>query len=229
MKKLQGRLVSLQVGTPRTYPSDGSSRGSWTNGIAKQAVEGPVRLGRTNLDGDGQADLQHHGGPDKAVLAYALRHYEAWRRDPDLKELGPGAFGENFTVDGLDEETVCIGDRFRVGDALVQVAQARLPCWKLDRRWGVDGLAERVKRNGKSGWYLRVIQEGTVEKRDTLELIDRPAPRWTIRAVNDILHRRNRDPEAIRECGLPPAAGGKHAEGPGQPTDVTRSGSIVKK
>ncbi len=101
-------------------------------------------------------DRKHHGGPDKAVLAYAASHYERWRRHPDLPGIGPGGFGENFTMSQQDEDKVCIGDIYQVGEAWIQVSQPRLPCWKLDRRWGVKGLARRV---GDAG-YQRLVPAG---------------------------------------------------------------------
>ncbi|SMO85666.1 MOSC domain-containing protein [Melghirimyces algeriensis] len=196
-----GRLQSLQVGKPRTMELPNGK--PWHSGIFKQPVEGPVRLGKTNLEGDGQADLKNHGGSDKAILAYAVRHYDTWQKELGISELNYGMFGENFTVDGLDEETVCIGDVYQVGTARLQVSQSRIPCWKLDQRWEVKGIAKRITENGKSGWYLRVLEEGVVEAGQFLTLIDRPVPQWNIQAVNDILHRRNQDAEAIQElCGL---------------------------
>lgn len=200
----KARLLSVQVGKPQIYTDDGKE---WISAIVKKAVEGPVFLGKLNLEGDGQADRKHHGGPDKAVLAYAASHYERWRRHPDLPGIGPGGFGENFTVSEQDEDKVCIGDIYQVGEAWIQVSQPRLPCWKLDRRWGVKGLAGRVRDDGYSGWYLRVLEEGRVAAGQAVQLVERPDPRWTVRKVNDILHKRDRDPGMIRELvAFPPLA-----------------------
>lgn len=201
---VQGRLLSIQVGKPKVYTAGGKE---WVSAIAKEEVEGPIHLGRLNLEGDGQADLKHHGGPDKAVLAYAADHYEMWREQPDLSGMGPGGFGENLTVAEMEEGTVCIGDVYRIGEARIQVSQPRLPCWKLDRRWGVEGLAARVRENGCSGWYLRVLEEGRIAVGQAVVLVERPDPRWTVKAVNEILNKRNRDPESIRELAdFPPLA-----------------------
>ncbi|EGK11400.1 MOSC domain protein [Desmospora sp. 8437] len=200
----KARLLSVQVGKLQVYRTDGKE---WISAIAKQAVEGSVFLGKFNLEGDGQADRKHHGGPDKAVLAYAASHYEVWRRQPDLPGIGPGGFGENLTLSDQDEEKVCIGDIYQVGEARIQVSQPRLPCWKLDRRWGVEGLARRVGDYGYSGWYLRVLEEGRVAAGQAVELVERSDPRWTVRKVNDILHKRDRDPGTIRElAAFPPLA-----------------------
>ena len=117
----------------------------------------------TGIEGDGQADLVNHGGVDKAICVYPLAHYPHWQ-EMIGRELSPAAFGENFTVDGLTEADVCIGDTWRVGeDVLVQVSQPRQPCWKLARRWQRKTLALEVQESGKTGWYFRVLEEGTVQ------------------------------------------------------------------
>jgi MOSC domain-containing protein YiiM len=189
-------LLSIQVGTPATRGVEGASdpfERPWTSGILKWPVDGAVRLGRTNLAGDGQADLEHHGGPDKAVLAYAAAHYPDWQTELAPLELPFGAFGENLTIDGQDEWTVCIGDNFAIGDALVQVSQPRQPCWKLARRWGLKDLTARVQRTGRGGWYLRVLKEGTLCAGQTVVLRQRPYRRWTVALANDLMFRRLED------------------------------------
>ncbi|MFD1427439.1 MOSC domain-containing protein YiiM [Kroppenstedtia sanguinis] len=133
------------------------------------------------------------------MLAYAASHYEMWRRQPDLPGIGPGGFGENFTISHQDEDRVCIGDIYQVGEARIQVSQPRIPCWKLDRRWGVKGLAKRVGDSGTSGWYLRVLKEGRVAAGQTMERVECSDSRWTVRQVNEILHKRDSDPGRIRE------------------------------
>ena len=133
------------------------------SGIFKEPVAGPVWLGATNLVGDAQADLKHHGGPERAVNVYSADHFPDWRARLDRPDLTNGAFGENFTVAGLDEETVCIGDIFAIGDVRVQVTQPREPCWKLARKWNVKDLVKQVEQLRRTGWYMRVLQEGYVE------------------------------------------------------------------
>ena len=203
-------LISIQVGTPRTIASnaegatDASDR-RWTTGIFKSPVEGPLFLGATNLAGDGQADPENHGGPDKAVCAYSADHYGDWRADPELAAMAPGAFGENFTIRGLTETTVCVGDIWSVGDALIQVSQPRQPCWKLARKWGVKDLTARVVRTGRTGWYFRVLREGTVSAGARLTLLDRQYPAWTIQAANDVMHGRPVDVDASAALGTIPA------------------------
>lgn len=193
-------VLSIQVGGPTTMGVEGASdpmQRLWTSGIVKRPVEGPVWLGRTNLAGDGQADLVNHGGADKAVLAYAAAHYPDWRIELAPLELPFGAFGENLTVEGQDESSVCIGDVFAVGEALVQVSQPRQPCWKLARRWGLKDLTARVQRSGRGGWYLRVLGEGIIQTGLTLVLRERPYPRWTVALANDLMFRRLEDQDAL--------------------------------
>lgn len=156
-------LVSIQVGMPKVHGVPGSTdpkQRLWSTGIFKEPVLGPVFLSKTNLTGDGQADLSVHGGPDKAVLAYSAQHYPAWRVDLETPNLPYGAFGENFTIDGLDEKGVSEGTRFEIGEALVEFSQFRQPCWKLARRWDRKDLPKLVLETGRSGWYFRVLREG---------------------------------------------------------------------
>jgi len=152
-----------------------------------------VFVGKTNLAGDGQADLVNHGGVDKAVLAYSAEHYPKWREGLQLPEMPHGAFGENLTIDGMSEGSVCIGDTFRIGTAIFEVSQPRQPCWKLSRRWRMHELAALVVRNGRSGWYLRVVEEGRIEAAMPVILIERPNPEWPIARANEILHHRRTD------------------------------------
>jgi MOSC domain-containing protein YiiM len=189
-------LFSIQIGTPKDYgfqdavdPHDKP----WKTGFFKTPVDGPVFAGTTNLAGDGQADLKIHGGIDKAVLAYSADHYPNWRDELRMPDMPCGAFGENLTILGLSEETVYIGDIFHVGMATFEVSQPRQPCWKLARRWRMHELTGLVVRNGRSGWYLRVLEEGWIEAEMPVVLIDRPNPAWSIARANEILHHRKTD------------------------------------
>lgn len=134
-----------------------------------------------------------------AVLCYSADHYPAWREELGLPEMGPGGFGENFTIAGLDEWSACIGDVFEVGDALVQVSQPRGPCWKISERWERPDLLRRVEESGRHGWHFRVLHEGLVEARQPLVLVERPHPEWTVRRSADVLRRRRRDRAAAAE------------------------------
>jgi MOSC domain-containing protein YiiM len=208
MTPLVGQLLSLQVGEPRTLqPADATGPWSreWTTGFYKEPVAGPVWLGATKLVGDGQADLGNHGGPDKAVNAYPSEHYPIWSAELGF-ELSPfGAFGENFSLQGLSESGVSIGDVYAVGEAIVQVSQPRQPCWKLARRWRIKDLAARVQQTGRTGWYFRVLQEGHVAAGNELQLQARPHPEWTVALANDVMHHRRDDHAAAEALAACPA------------------------
>lgn len=200
-------LVSIQVGLPRFHGTPGAvdlMDQPWVSGFFKEPLAGPVHLGRTNLAGDGQADLSVHGGPDKAVLAYAADHYPAWREELGRSDMPFGAFGENFTIRGLDEERVCIGDTFALGEVRVQVAQPRQPCWKLARRWRLKTLPKRVVETGRSGWYFRVLCAGTVEAGMVLQLLERPCPAWTVTRANQVMHGGQQERDATAQLAACP-------------------------
>ena len=157
--------------------------------IAKRPVDGPVRLSFAGLEGDLQADKYHHGGADKAVHLYPFDHYARWRGDmPDHPRLAaPGGFGENFSTTGLLEDQVCIGDRFRIGTALIEVSQGRKPCSIQGRFLNWPKLPELMVKERRSGWYARVIEEGVVAAGDMLTLVDRPLPDWSVMRVFGLL------------------------------------------
>ena len=144
-----------------------------TTGIFKQAVEGRVALRTLNLDGDRQADLTVHGGKDKAVYCYPIAHYDYWRKQLPGRELPMGMFGENFTTDGLLEESVHLGDRFSVGSAEVVVTQPRMPCYKLGARFQYDDMVRRFLASGRTGFYFAVTREGEVGAGDEIKVISR--------------------------------------------------------
>jgi MOSC domain-containing protein YiiM len=183
------RVLQVRVGLPRDIAAGEDGRG-WTTGSFKEPVARSLWLGPTNLAGDGQADLKNHGGPDKALCVYPADHYPAWRAELGKPDFPFGAFGENLVLAGVTEETVCIGDVFRLGGATVQVSQPRQPCWKLSRRWGVGDLALRVQQSGRTGWYLRVVEQGDVAPGQPLLLLDRPLPAWSVARANAAMHDR---------------------------------------
>lgn len=195
-----GTLCSIQVGLPRQHLDVARVRDEqareWVSGIYKQPVTGPVRLRKLNLDGDGQADLRHHGGPDRAILAYCADCYSDWREWLNLPHLAYGAFGENFTVSGMDENTVCIGDVYQVGAVVLEVSQPRKPCWKLGRRLGIAELPAQVERIGRTGWYLRVLQEGEVDAGLSVVLTERKHPEFTVTRAHAIFRARKTDTRA---------------------------------
>lgn len=169
------------------------------SGIAKRPVDGPVMIRRAGMEGDGQADLKHHGGPDKALHHYAREHYALWRAEigpaPVLEQ--PGAFGENLSTAGLTEADVAVGDVFRLGRALVEVSQGRQPCWKLNWRFAVPDMARRVQRSGRTGWHYRVLEEGHAEPGDTLRLMERRAPDWPLTRLWRALYVDRLDPHEL--------------------------------
>ena len=157
--------------------------GGTPSAIAKKPVVGPVRLGRTGLAGDECGDPRFHGGPEKALHQYPFDHYAFWRETlPDAPHTfahGP-LFGENVSSCGMTEENVCIGDVFRLGSALIEVSQARQPCWKLNVRFEHPSMARMVQDSGRTGWYYRVLEEGEIAPDSTFQLMERPHPDWTL-------------------------------------------------
>jgi MOSC domain-containing protein YiiM len=195
-------LESVQIGAIRNYGREDAVDTHdlpWTTGFFKTPVSGPIYVSTTNLDGDGQADLINHGGVDKAVLAYSAEHYPNWRNELQVPDMPFGAFGENLTIAGLNEELICIGDIFRVGPVNLQVSQPRQPCWKLARRWRMHELTGLVIRNGRSGWYFRVLEEGLIEGQMAVTLVERPNPDWTVARANHVLHQMRTDLAATLE------------------------------
>ncbi|WP_033074996.1 MOSC domain-containing protein [Sphingopyxis sp. MWB1] len=170
--------------------------------IAKSPTDAPCRVGFLGLDGDEQGDLSVHGGPDKAIHHYPRDHYPFWVETlgthPLLAEAG--AFGENISTHGLTESAACIGDRYRLGSALVEISQGRQPCWKLGYRFGIASVPAMVVKSRRSGWYYRVLEEGMVAPGDRLELIERPQPEWSVERVFMLLigGTGKLEPEALR-------------------------------
>ncbi len=202
-EKQVATVVSLQVGLPKHLGTPGAKsphNRPWYTGFFKEPVSAPVWLGNENLGGgDGQADRTVHGGPDKAVLVYSADHYPLWREELDLKDFPYGAFGENFTVNTLTEKNVCIGDRFAIGEATVEVSQPRQPCWKLARRWKMRRLPALVVANGRSGWYIRVLKEGNVRSGDAVKLLAQKYPQWTVQRVNECIYMPLENISALEE------------------------------
>lgn len=164
------KLLSVNVGLPRELDWRGHRV---RTSIWKSPVEGPVRVHRLNLEGDEQSDLSVHGGAEKAVYAYPSEHYEHWRRELSAMDLPWGAFGENFTTEGLLEDVVKIGDRLRVGSAEFLVTQPRLPCYKLGVRFDRVDMVKRFLKGGRTGFYLAVSREGAVASGDPIEFAGR--------------------------------------------------------
>jgi MOSC domain-containing protein YiiM len=198
------RLVSVNVSLVRTVRWQGHDV---ETGIFKAPVEGPVRIGRTNLDGDRQADLRVHGGEHKAVYAYAAEHYGWWS-----KELGRtlpfGAFGENLTIEGFPEEEVCVGDRFRIGGAVLEAVQPRFPCFKLGLKFEDEGMIERFLESERWGVYFRVASEGVLRAGDEVIPEHRDPTRFPVPGLLRLLLSKGGAPEelkrALSAAALPP-------------------------
>ena len=191
------KIISLNVGRPRLVVWDGQTV---STGIYKTPVEGRVMLRTLNLDGDRQADLTVHGGRNKAAYVYPTEHYAYWREElPDM-ELPWGMFGENFTAEGLDEATVNIGDRFRIGAAEVLVTQPRMPCFKLGIKFGRTDILKRFLASGRTGFYLPVEREGEVGAGDEIELLGRDKNNVTVADIVRLYARDKGDLELMRRA-----------------------------
>ena len=201
-------LISVNVGRPREITHGGQTV---TTGIFKVPVAGAVFLRRLNLDGDGQADLRVHGGLDKAVYAYPFEHYAFWARELGQHGFPYGQFGENFTIQGLLEDEACIGDVFRIGEAQVQVTQPRSPCFKLGIRMGDEGFPARFAAANRTGFYLRVLEEGRVAAGDAIERIEPATGSMTVREVFRLRHVGGTRSEYERAALLPGLSPSWHA------------------
>jgi len=179
-------LLGVLVGKARPFGREGQQ-----SGIDKAPCSTRVYVNTSGLSGDEQGDRRHHGGVEKAIHHYAFEHYAAWKKGlPQSRQHfdRPGTFGENFSTVGMTEASVCIGDVYLVGSALLEVSQARQPCWKLNVRTGVPGMAARVQETGRTGWYYRVLRTGWVQCGDTLSLLNRPNPDWPLRKLLHCLY-----------------------------------------
>ena len=170
-------IDALLTGTVRGFTLEGD-----TSAIAKQSVDGPRRIGFLGIEGDEQADLANHGGRDKAIHHYPRDHYAGWQGLlGDLPRLAAaGAFGENISTSGWNETDVCLGDRFRLGTALVEIAQGRQPCWKQSHHLSTNAVVKAMVATARTGWYYRVIEEGEVAAGDAIALVERPLPDWSV-------------------------------------------------
>ena len=186
------KILSVNVSLPKEIDFEGQKV---RTGIFKEPVEGRVMLRTLNLDGDKQADLTVHGGPDKAVYAYPIEHYEYWRRMFTNIEMSTGMFGENLTVDGLKESEVSIGDVFQIGSSKVIATQPRMPCYKLGVKFGRMDILKMFLASGRSGIYFKVLEEGEVGAGDTIEQIRKDPNGITI---SDVVRLYASDKEDIK-------------------------------
>ena len=195
-------IESIQVSLPQAIGDELAADPMdqrWYSGFHKRPVSGPVRVGKLTIAGDGQADLSVHGGPDRPILAYCADHYESWRDELGFPDKPFGGFGENFTIRGLNESRVCLGDVYGIDGVRVEVSQPRQPCWKLARRWRNKELPALVIKHHRGGWYFRVLTEGMVEAGMSVQLLERPHAHWTIVRMNHMMYHGKDDVEANRE------------------------------
>jgi MOSC domain-containing protein YiiM len=191
------RIVSVNVGLPREIVWKGVTV---RTAIFKEPVAGTVAIRELNLAGDQQADLTVHGGSDKAVYAYPVEHYEYWRKQlPDVS-LSWGAFGENLTTDALREDTLCVGDLLRVGSAVLQVTQPRMPCYKLGLRFNREDMIKRFLVSGRSGFYFSIVEPGEVSAGSKVKILTRDPNRVTVADVLRLYLNQTRDPKLIQRA-----------------------------
>jgi len=238
------RLLSVNVGLPRDVEWNGRVVHT---GIWKEPVRGRCRVGRLNLEGDGQGDLAGHGGEQRAVFVYQIESYGHWQEQLKRTDFVHGQFGENFTVEGLSDDEVCIGDRFQIGSAVFEVTQPRMTCYRVGIRMNEPRMPALLTASGRPGFYFRVLQEGAVGAGDDIVKVGEAEERMTVAEINALLylpdHARDRLDRALRiealshgwrssfeallrshatgNAGLAPAAAG-HPAAPGfRPLAVT--------
>ncbi|WP_085505478.1 MOSC domain-containing protein [Thalassobacillus devorans] len=206
MKEYEVRAIS--VGKPVLLDTD---KGPLKTAIKKRRVDEPVWLSRLNFEGDYQADQKNHGGPDKAVCLYPAQHYKHWKDHYQQTFTFP-SFGENLTVEGVDEREAAIGDRYLLGDAELEVSEPRKPCYIIARKYGLDDFPTKMIEKGFSGFYLRVVKEGSVKPEDKLILKERDSLHITVADVNDVLfHDRENKDKISRILETPALAAGLRA------------------
>src|ERR1700754_1456533 len=190
------RLVSVNVGMPKDVPWQGKTVHT---GIWKAPVEGPVMVRRLNIDGDGQGDLAGHGGEQRAGMVYQTESYDYWRDYLGRDDLEPGNFGENFTVSGLSDRNVCIGDRYRIGEAEFEVTQPRVTCFRVGMRLGVPEMPNLLVSQHRPGFYFRVIAEGLVRAGDDIVLTRRGPHELSVADVDALLYLPGKDTDVLRK------------------------------
>jgi MOSC domain-containing protein YiiM len=198
------RVVSVNVGTPSRVETP---NGTVLTSIFKSPVAGRVAVRRHNIEGDRQSDLTVHGGPNKAVYGYPQEHYSYWREELPGVDFVPGIFGENLTTQGLDEATVYIGDRFRVGSAILQVTQPRMPCYKLGVRFSRPDMVKRFWLSGRPGFYFSIVEEGDLGAGDSIERIGGETERISVADVVALYRREKTDSDLLQRVLRAPLSG----------------------
>jgi MOSC domain-containing protein YiiM len=191
------KLISVNLGMPQEVHAQGRAV---LTGIFKEPIEGPVMLRTLNLDGDRQADLSVHGGASKAIYAYPIEHYAFWKSELHDTKLTYGNFGENFTTQGLLEDTVNIGDRFRIGNAEVMVTEPRMPCYKLGIRFGRSDMVKRFLASRRTGFYFAVQKEGEVQAGDAIEMLGQDTNGITVADITRLYAFEKGDLNTLRRA-----------------------------
>ena len=191
------KLISVNVSQPKEVPY---RDGTLLTGIYKEPINTRVMLHSLNLEGDGQADLNAHGGFYKAVYVYPHEHYATWAEELERNDFIYGQFGENFTVEGMLERNVNLGDMYRIGEAIVQVTQPRVPCFKLAHKMGIPSFVKTFLKANRSGFYLRVLEEGTVGAEDDIELIKSDPVGMSVAEINYLLYFDNTNVEQAKRA-----------------------------
>ncbi len=200
------KLISVNIGGLTQTEVNGRVVGT---GIFKEPVEGPVLAGRRGLEGDRVVDLRVHGGEHKAVYAYPNEHYPVWAEELGRDDLAPGQFGENFTTEGLIEDAVHVGDRFSVGEAVLEVTQPRVPCFKLGIKMGDARFPKRFLQSMRCGFYLRVIEEGDVGAGDAIKLVEPGPEQISIKTLYTLRFSEPRDRDEVKRALTIPALSGE--------------------
>src|SRR5215510_327727 len=193
------RLLSVNVGLPRDIAWKG--RTVYT-GIWKTPVGGRCRVGRLNLDGDGQGDLAGHGGEQRAVFVYQIECYRYWQEQLNRTDFVHGQFGENLTIEGLPDDVVCIGDRYQIGSALFEVTQPRVTCYRVGIRTNEPRMPALLTSSGRPGFYLRVLQEGEVGAGDQIVKLGEAKERMTVAEINALLYSPNHARDRLKRALL---------------------------
>src|SRR5215471_6934591 len=205
MRSNLARLLSVNVGLPRDIEWKGRSVHT---AVWKDPVRGRCRVGRLNLDGDGQGDLAGHGGEQRAVFVYQIESYRYWQKQLRRSDFVNGQFGENFTIEGLPDDAVCIGDRYQIGSALFEVTQPRVTCYRVGIRMNEPRMPGLLTSSGRPGFYFRVLQEGVVGAGDEIRKVGEAQTRMTVAEINALLyspdHARDRLERASRIEALSP-------------------------
>jgi MOSC domain-containing protein YiiM len=198
---MKSAILGIYAGQVQPMPGDGRP-----TAIFKQPLAGPVRIGPEGLEHDAQADRRHHGGPEKALHHFPLENHRRLERQfPELAgQFVAGAIGENFSTGGMDETAVCIGDVYACGSARIQLCQPRTPCWKIDAKFGQEGITRYIAEQGIAGWYYRVLAPGQVQVGDVLELIERNAGAVSLAQFHQLArtHRPRRE-DLLRIAATP--------------------------